>query len=300
MACVLALAFLFTSAVPASADELAADAYVSRLREARALITSALGRPPPLREGLVVSSRELLLRTSAVRLPDGTLVPVSDATLASRLRADDDASLARALVELDALTQAADAAARGFPGDEADERLRQLATEQQARSSGIALAAIGRAIADRLLWWVGRPDPQVAAPALALVALALAGTLITILVRGTRERIRRETIVPELRGERRPDPAAHLRVADEALRAGRWREAIHAYYLYSIATLALRDELAADPALTDRELLTRAAAVPHVEQLRELVGLHEGIWFGLRRPGADDASRARSLAAQVG
>ena len=43
-----------------------------------------------------------------------------------------------------------------------------------------------------------------------------------------------------------------------------------------------------------------AAAVPHVEDLRELVRLHERVWFGLREARSDDASRARSLALRAG
>src|SRR6185503_11902656 len=80
---------------------------------------------------------------------------------------------------------------------------------------------------------------------------------------------------------------------------GRRREAIHALYLFALTTLVAREAIRYDPALTDRELLVRAAAVPNADALRDLVALYERSWFGLRDPGADEARRARSLALRV-
>ena len=77
------------------------------------------------------------------------------------------------------------------------------------------------------------------------------------------------------------------------------REAIHALYLFALNTLVAREAIRYDPALTDRELLLRAAGVPHADALRDLVGLYERSWFGLRDPGVDEARRARSLALRV-
>jgi hypothetical protein len=91
----------------------------------------------------------------------------------------------------------------------------------------------------------------------------------------------------------------HLRAADAAIAAGRSRDALHALYLYVVTTLEVRETIHYDPALTDRELLLRAAAIPHADSLRDLVGLYERSWFGMRDPSRDEARRARDLALLV-
>lgn len=230
-----------------------------------------------------------------MRLPDGTTLGITDAPIADRIARDPDGALA----QLDAAIGAADVAARGFSGEQADARLRELVQQQQARSSGLTVFAIARAIADRLFGWAPRPDFSVLEPALAIVGVALAGVLVLLISRGTRESLRRETVIVGARAGHRSLPADHLRQADEAHRTGRARDAIHALYLYALAALLSRDAIPDDPSLTDRELLTRAAAVAHVEDLRELFGLHETIWFGLRDAALADAARARSLAVRV-
>ena len=47
------------------------------------------------------------------------------------------------------------------------------------------------------------------------------------------------------------------------------------------------------------EILARSRAIPHSDALRDLVALHELVWYGLRDPRAEDAARARSLAGQA-
>lgn len=230
-----------------------------------------------------------------MRLTDGTTLGIADAAIADRIARDPDGALA----QLDAAIGAADVAARGFSGEQADARLRELVQQQQARSSGLTVFAIARAIAERLFGWAPRPDFSVAEPALAIVGVALAGVLVFLISRGTRERLRRETVIGGVHAGHRSLPADHLWQADEARQSGRARDAIHALYLYALAALLSRDAIPDDPSLTDRELLTRAAGVAHVEDLRELFGLHETIWFGLRDAAPADAARARSLALRV-
>jgi len=242
------------------------------------------------------AAEELVRRTTSVRLPDGAPLGIADGAIADRIaRSDYDGALAA----LDVAIGSADTAALGFSGETADAKLRDVLQEQQVRSSGLTIFAIARAIADRLFGWAPRPDLALLEPALALVGVVLAGVLLLLITRGTRERLRRETVVAGIRTRDRAAPGDHLRRADEALRAGRARDAIHALYLYALAALAQRDALPDDPALTDRELLRRASAIAHVEDLRELFGLHETIWFGLRDADGSDAARARSLAIRV-
>jgi len=118
--------------------------------------------------------------------------------------------------------------------------------------------------------------------------------------RGVRERIRREVSSADVRAGTTDDPAEHLRRADAAIAAGRSREGFHELYLFALARLAAHETIRFDPALTDRELLARAAAIPQIAPLRTLVALHERVWFGLKPAGPDDAARARALAEQVG
>jgi len=283
----------------ASADTLSVEAYRARLREARALVASARTAPGPARAPLLNRAGALLRSTTAVRLGDATTIAIDDGVLADRLGSTDGA-LERALGDLDRLSAFADsAAAPGVDGATADARLRALVGEQQTRSAQATLFTIVRAIADRLVELMGRPDPRILVPAQVAVGLALAFVLVATLVRGVRERIRAEVVLPERRAARGADPAVQLRRAEEALAAGRGREAIHALYLYALGALAEREALAYDPALTDRELLSRAAAVPHVDALRDLVVLHERVWFGLRDASAAEPARARALALRV-
>ena len=232
----------------------------------------------------------------SVRLPDGTALAVNDAPLADQVaRSAPDAALAH----LDAAVAAAERAAGGTSGEAADARLRELLQQQQLRTSGLSLVAIGRALADRLFGWAPRPDVGVLFPLLGAVGVLLAAVLTMLIARGTRERLRREVLLPRALRDRRADPHEHLAHADASLVAGRQRDAVHALYRYALAALAARDVLPDDPALTDRELLARAAGVAHVADLRELLQLHDTAWFGLREVSQSEAVRARSLAVAV-
>lgn len=241
----------------------------------------------------------LLRTTSALRLDDGTVVAVDDGALAQRL-ASDDAALDAAigdvglLVELAGRAPAVDAAA-------AESRLRQLVGAQRARDAQVSIIdQLSRSISRWLSSFdLEGPDPRVVFVGVGGVGLAVLALILAIMGRGLRERFRREVVLPELRAERLPDPAEHLRRAEEALRAGRGRDAIHSLYLYAIARLAGREAIRYDPSLTDRELLARAVSIPNADALRELVELHERVWYGLREPRGDDASRAQGLATRA-
>lgn len=296
MAALIALVVTAGLPVSASADELSLPAYAARLREARALVASSRQQSGAQRDASRRVAEELLRRTTSVRLPDGTTLALSDVPLADRVaRSDPDA----ALVHLDAAVAAAERAAGGPSGEAADARLRELLQQQQVRTSGLTLVAIGRALADRLFGWAPRPDVGVLFPLLGVVGVALAAVLTALIVRGSRERLRREVVLPQTLRDRRIDPQADLASADAALGAGRQRDAVHALYRYALASLAARDVLPDDPALTDRELLARVAGVAHVADLRELLHLHDTAWFGLREVSQSEAARARSLAVAV-
>ncbi|MGH2378480.1 MAG: DUF4129 domain-containing protein, partial [Candidatus Limnocylindria bacterium] len=284
------------AAVPASADTVGRDEYRERLEEARALLAEALRAEPAGREATVERARRALRQTTAVRLEDGATVAVDDGPVASRLTTADDsirAALADVTVLLDLASRrpAVDTAA-------AVAQLRQRVGEHRASDAQMTFI-------DLFSQWLARfladlrgapPDPRILLTAAGGLGLALVLVVLGILGRDLRERFRREVMLPELRPEGRPDPAAHLRRAEEALRAGSAREAIHALYLYAIAALASREAIRYDPSLTDRELLARAGSIPNAQALRDLVEIHDRVWYGLRDAGAAEASRARQLA----
>lgn len=280
----------------AAADTVDRARYAARLGDARAALAQARAAPGATRSASLERARALLRETTALRLEDGTLVPVDDAALAARIEAS-DASIDRAAGDVAHLIAAA---LRGPSVDPAaaDEALRRLVGEQRA--------AAGQAtVVDTLARWVARalsgfggapPDPRIVVAVAGGLGLALLALVLGILGRDVRERFRREAVLPELAREERVEPSVHLRAAEDALREGRARDAVLALYAYAIATLAARETVRYDPSLTDRELLARARAIPHADALRELVDLHERISYGLRAAGPEDAERARALA----
>ena len=246
-------------------------------------------------------ARLTLLATTAITLPSGELA-IDDGALADRIVAD-NASLDAAVALIDAqIAFAARAISPSIDAARSDAALRDaLRPVADAQASPSLIDAIAeRAPA------LPRSDSRVRAstsaslwPLVGILGAAIIFFVVATLGRGLGERVRTEVALREAVGADRPDPARHLRAADDALAAGRPREAIHALYLFALTSLVAREAIRYDPALTDRELLVRAAAIPHAEALRDLVGLYERSWFGLRDPGADEARRARSLAMRV-
>lgn len=261
-----------------------------------ALVQRARAAPVADRDSLLAQARALLRQTTAVQLADSTLA-VDDGPLADRLTPD---AIDREIAELGrfiALTNAT--VGRRVDAAAADATLRSLVQDDQLAQRLNLGAIVGTLVQQAAQWLydlVGRPDPNVLLNAQAVVGLLVALAIVALLVRGTRERIRRETTLGIVAGEHRADPAVHLRAADDAVRSGRPRDAIHSLYLYAFATLASREILRYDPALTDHELLRRAAQLPRADALRDLVQLHERVWFGLRDPSEPDVARARTLA----
>ncbi len=251
------------------------------------------------REALLAQARGLLRRTTEVQVADATL-QIDDGPLADRLTADATDREIAELVRYTALVNTT--IVRRVDVAAADAKLQSLTTDQQLAGRlniGTIVGTLLQRFADWLYGVVGRPDPNVLLNAQAVIGLFVALAIIAVLVRGTRERIRRETALGVTPGEHRSDPATHLRAADDAVRAGRPREAIHALYLYAFAALSAREVLRYDPALTDHELLRRASQLPRADALRDLVQLHERVWFGLREARDGDVAQARALAVAV-
>lgn len=299
---VLALAALLWLAQPlvAHADTVSPRDYRQRLADARSLVVQARSLSGAARDAAVTRARVILSATTAISLPAGDL-PISDVALADRITSD-NASIDAALVLIDAqLALSERALTPSIDAARSDAALRDALGGVDASSGSVSLLDTIVLALQRFL--AGLPGPQVDFgliwPILGILGAAIIFFVVATLGRGLGERVRTEVALREAVGADRPDPARHLRAADEALAGGRPREAIHALYLFALTTLVAREAIRYDPALTDRELLVRAAAVPNADALRDLVGLYERSWFGLRDPGADEARRARSLALRV-
>ena len=299
---VLALAVALWLAQPlvAHADTVSPRDYRDRLTAARALVVQARALSGAARDSAVTRARLVLIATTAVALPSGELT-INDSALSDRITSD-NASLDAALALIDAqLALAQRALSPAIDAARSDEALRDvLRAVDDTGASPSVLDAIARALQRFLAGLEGpRVDFGLVWPLLGILGAAVIFFVVATLGRGLGERVRTEVALHEAVGADRPDPARHLRAADEALAAGRPREAIHALYLFALTTLVAREAIRYDPALTDRELLVRAAAVPHADALRDLVALYERSWFGLRDLGTDEARHARTLAMRV-
>ena len=267
------------------------------------LVDRSRAAPTADHDRLLAQATALLRQTTALQTR-GDTVAVDDAGIADVLAGPDGAN--RALAILDAKIATADRAASSIidPAT-ADARLREVlgGTETGGTSSAQGIAAVLAWIANHIATFLsgfgGVPDLRFVPWVIAAFGLGLVAFIVATLGRGVRERVRREVLLPERALARTVDPVAHLRSAEAALESGRAREAIHELYLYALASLAARELIRYDPALTDRELLLRAAAIPSADELRELVALYERAWFGLREPEAVEAERARTLATRV-
>jgi hypothetical protein len=151
--------------------------------------------------------------------------------------------------------------------------------------------------------------PNLRAPTLTPLQIAVVLTgIVTLLiaivatnaVRGLRAKITREAILASALAAERPRAADLLREADDAVRGGRLREALRSLFLAGLAGLEERGGLRLDPALTDREILARAAGSPRAGDLSTLVSLYEPVWYGVREPTSTEVERAGDLARKIG
>ena len=269
----------------------------------RALVDRSRSSGTLDRERMLAQATALLRQTTAIQ-NRGDTVPVDDGPIADVLAGPNGANAALAI--LDAYVAISDRAVdRGIDPATADARLREVlgTSGNDAGTSTSGIAALLDWIASRLAAFFsglsGIPDLNFINWIVAALGIGLVLFIIATLGRGVRERVRTEVLLPDRALARTEDPAAHRRAAEAALAGGRAREAIHELYLFVLQSLAARELIRYDPALTDHELLLRAAAIPNADALRDLVALYERAWFGLREPDAAEAERARSLATRV-
>src|SRR6267378_1292810 len=299
------LSLVLWIAVPsgvALADTLGFDAYLVRLVQVRTLVERSRGVGTADRDRMLAQATTLLRQTTAIQ-NHGETVPVDDGPIADLLARPNGANAALAI--LDGYIAMAEPAARtSIDPATADARLRDvLGNAGTAGTSLSGVAALLDWISSRLAAFFSGLRGLTALRFLPWIVVAFGVGLVLVIVatlgRGIRERVRREVLLPDRALARAVDPVAHRRAAEAALAGGHAREAIHELYLYVLQSLAARELIRYDPALTDHELLLRAAAIPNADALRDLVALYERAWFGLREPDAAEAERARSLATRV-
>ena len=280
----------------ANADTVDLAAYRSRLRDARTLLLQARVAADAQRPALVERVRTTLLQTTGVRTADGLVIALDDSSLARRLTAT-TAAIDAGIADVDQLVAIADRAANPpFDVAQANARLREVAAAEETRSgSNDLFAAIGALLA-RLFPSRASLPPGSVELTLTIAGAGLLVVIGAILVRGVRERIRRETMQPGAHAEVAASAAVQLAAAERAALSGDPRSALHAFYRYAILTLAERRMLRYEPSLTDRELLERASSLPQLETLRELISLHDRAWFGLKGATVEEADHARALA----
>jgi hypothetical protein len=281
----------------ANADVVDLAAYQSRLRDTRAFLLQARGATDAQRPALLERARTTLLQTTGVRLAEGSVIALDDSRAARRLAAT-VAAIDSGIADVDQLVAMADRAADPpFDVARANARLRELAAAEETRSGGNDLfAAIGALLARLLPSGDASLPPGSVELVLTIAGVALLVVVLAILVRGVRERIRRETAELGAHAETAASSAVQLAAAEHAARVGDPRAALHAFYRYAILTLAERRVLRYEPSLTDREILDRASSLPQVETLRELISLHDRAWFGLKGATSEEAEHARDLA----
>jgi uncharacterized protein DUF4129 len=251
---------------------------------------------------MLAQAGALLRQTTAIQT-HGEIVPVDDGPVADLLASPNGATGAIAI--LDGYIAIADRASQtGIDPATADARLREVLGSAGTPGTSLSgVAALLDWISSRLAAFFsglsGLPDFRFLPWIVAAFGVGLVLVIVATLGRGVRERVRTEVLLSDRALARAADPLAHRHAAEAALAGGRAREAIHELYLYVLQSLAARELIRYDPALTDHELLLRAAAIPNADALRDLVALYERAWFGLREPDAAEAERARSLATKV-
>ncbi|TMC74285.1 MAG: DUF4129 domain-containing protein [Chloroflexi bacterium] len=281
----------------ASADTVDLATYRSRLRDARTLLLQARVAADAQRPALIERVRTTLAQTTGVRAAGGSVIALDDSALARRLAATTTA-IDAGIADIDQLVEITDRAAKPpFDLAQANAQLRELATAEETRSGSNDLFAAFGALIARLFpsGNAGLPPGSVELT-LAIAGAGLLVVILAILLRGVRERIRREAVQPGAHAEAAASAAIQLAAAERASLSGDPRTALHAFYRYAILTLAERRMLRYEPSLTDRELLARASSLPQLETLRELISLHDRAWFGLKGATAEEADHARALA----
>lgn len=301
------LALLLLVPLPrVAAAPISLQAYRAALTTARTQVDAARQVSGADRQRSIGVAAATLSGITEVQAGDATFTSLPHEPLQALLRAGDDASLAQASGMLAETIAALDSV-----------RVGQL---DPVKARSVLDATLGSsdfrrqpswtdALAELLRDALAALFPDLRAPQVTNreVAIALTGivTLLIVIVatnatRGLRAKITREAMLASSGASDRPHASDHLRAADDAIRDGHLRDALRELFLAALAGLEERGGVRLDPALTDREILVRAAGSPRADDLSALVALYEPAWYGVREPTATEVERADELARRIG
>jgi hypothetical protein len=302
----VAAIFLLIGANAAAADPISLAAYRGALDSARTQVERARATSGAERATAIAAAAATVRGITEVRAGDAIFNALPHEPLLSLLRSGDDTSLDRAAGMLQQTIAVLDTAnARGIDPASARAMLQAVLGSSDFRAQPDWRDAILELIRDLL----GALFPNLTAPEFTRyqIAVALTGVITVLLVivannarRGIRAKLTREAAIASSAAAYRPRAADHLRAADDAVRGGRLRQALRELFLGALAGLEERGGLSLDPALTDREILARAAGSPRAGDLSSLVALYEPAWYGVREPSSSEVERAAELARRIG
>jgi hypothetical protein len=306
IAVVLLALLLLSPHARADAAPISLSDYRGALASVRIEVDSARRASGADRRRATAAALSTLAGITEVQAGGATFTALPHEPIAQLLRDGDDSSLELASGML-AETIAALPSDAGATVDA--ERARSLLTATLASSDFRRQPSWNEALAELLRDGLAALFPDLRAPTLTSlqVAVALSG-VVTLLVaiiaynaaRGLRAKIAREAVLASASTMDRPGAADRLREAEEAIRRGRLRDGLRALFLAALAGLEERGGVRLDPALTDREILARAAGSPRADELSSLVALYEPAWYGVREPTEAEVARAGELARRIG
>lgn len=289
------------------ADPISLLDYQRTLGEVRGQLWLARAADGGARSEALQRALAMLDAASEVRVGTTVYTAAPHAALRELMVRGDTQSLGLATGMVDETLAAVSAASSGGGADpeRARTQLEAILRTPDFRRTPDWLDLLGAFIRDRLAeLFPGLRAPRIRLADLTHLAGAITALLLTLLLystlRGLRTKVTREALLARAEVPRGASAADHLSRAREAKRSGRLREALRELFLAALAGLEQRGALRVDPALTDRELLARAAGSPRAEDLGALVELYERAWYGLREPRVEDVDRADRLAQRIG
>lgn len=290
----------------ARADPISLAAYRQALADVRAQVLAARATGGVAREATLATAIGALDALREVRVDTAIYTAPPHALLTALLRRGDDANLDLAAGVLAETLRALEPSRGGSLLDPAQAR-RSL--DGVFSSTDFERTPDWRdVVADLLRRAVAVVLPDLRAPtiqrlwvtlALAPIAVGLALLVFWVTGAGLRERVRREVALRVATETRRSTAGDRLRAAEAALAAGRARDAVRELFLFALVALEERELLRVDPALTDREVLARAAGLPHARDLAALADVYERSWYGVRDPSDAEVARANDLARRI-
>ncbi len=299
------VALLLGVAAPAAAEAIPVADYWERLTQLQAVVKDAASQPPADRPAMLAAAAEAWAGLTAVRLEDGTVVPVDTGALVAALRAPvpDLPALQTRLTNL-AAAHADWPAARHTA--QAIDRLQAILSRAEFNWSVAPpnpLAELWERLVNAVLRLLTRLLPTgVSAPlvgdllswGLTLLSVLVVAAIVVYALRGLLGGLVREVVLPAeaaLEGGDLNPEQAQLQ-AQRLAGQGDYRTAVRYLYLSALLSLEARGLLRYERTLTNREVLRRLGDHPELAGvLREVVEVFDRVWYGYQPLDAATYSR---------